>query len=118
MERLSLEAYLLAKPGAAVDTPFGPGVFVYKVAGKMFALHGEPVRGVSLKCDPYLSEILRGEHSAITTGYHLDKRHWISVAFDGSLDDDFVHGLIDQSYDLVRAKLTRAQKAALEASPN
>lgn len=44
-------------PGAAEDHPFGDGVAVFKVAGRMFALialQGSPGY-VNLKCDPSLA---------------------------------------------------------------
>ena len=40
---------------------------------------------MTLKCDPEHGEVLRGEHPAITPGYHMNKRHWITVTLDGSL---------------------------------
>src|SRR5579871_292090 len=69
-----LKARLGAKPSATVGEPFGPGVFVYKIGGRMFAIaaseEGDP--RLTLKCDPVLSEIMRAEHAAITPGYHTD----------------------------------------------
>ena len=38
MELTSLRAFLLSLPGATEDTPFGPEILVYRIAGKMFAL--------------------------------------------------------------------------------
>jgi len=113
VERLRLEALLTAKPGAKVFTPFGPDVPIYKVLGKVFALYNAAEDAVTLKCDPHLAEILRETHEEITPGHHVERRHWIAVALDGGLDDAQVVGLIDQSYDLVCAKLTRAQRASI-----
>jgi predicted DNA-binding protein (MmcQ/YjbR family) len=91
-------------------------VLVYKVMGKMFALTAaERARGISLKCDPHLAEVLREQYAAVTPGYHLNKRHWISVALDGDVPEAEIPRLIGHSYDLVRGSLTRKQKAALEA---
>ena len=104
-----------AEPGATEEYPFGDDVAVFKVAGKMFALiplGGSP-GSVGLKCDPELAVELRARHTAITEGYHLNKRHWISVELDESVPEDELLELIDQSYDLVVAGLTRAQRAAL-----
>ena len=106
-----------AKPGSAEDYPFGDGVAVYKVAGRMFALvplDDEPP-SISLKCDPDLAESLRDRYAGITPGYHLNKRHWNTVALDGSVPADEVGELIDHSYDLVVAQLTRAQRNQLAA---
>jgi predicted DNA-binding protein (MmcQ/YjbR family) len=105
----------LRKPGTAEDFPFGEHVSVFKVAGKMFALadlDGLPLE-VSLKCDPALAEALRSQHAAIRAGYHLNKRHWNTVTLDGSIDDDEIQDMIQDSYDLVATKLTRAQREDL-----
>ena len=102
----------LARPGAIEDFPFGEQVSVFKVAGKMFALSdldGVPLE-VSLKCDPDLADALRSAHAAIRPGYHLNKRHWNTVTLDGSLGDDEIDDMIQDSYDLVVSKLTRAQR--------
>ncbi|MFI7704158.1 MmcQ/YjbR family DNA-binding protein [Nonomuraea sp. NPDC049480] len=104
-----------AKPGSAEDYPFGDDVAVFKVAGRMFALVslGSPPGSVSLKCDPDLAAGLRARHVAITPGYHLNKRHWNTVALDDSVPDDELLDLIDHSYELVVARLTRAQRNEL-----
>ena len=102
------------KPGSAEDYPFGDEVAVFKVAGKMFALVplGPPPGSVSLKCDPGLAADLRGRYAGITPGYHLNKRHWNTVTVDGSLPDDLVADLIDDSYGLVVASLPKARRPA------
>jgi predicted DNA-binding protein (MmcQ/YjbR family) len=101
-----------AKPGAAEDYPFGGEVAVFKVGGKMFALValGPPPGSVSLKCDPDLAAGLRRRYAAITAGYHLNKRHWNTITLDGSVPDDELLGLIEHSYELVVARLPRAQR--------
>jgi predicted DNA-binding protein (MmcQ/YjbR family) len=90
---------------------------VFKVAGRMFAMVplGPAPGSVSLKCDPHLAINLRASHPAITPGYHLNKRHWNTVELDGSVRDEELLDLIDHSYDLVVARLTRAQRASLRA---
>jgi predicted DNA-binding protein (MmcQ/YjbR family) len=105
----------LAMPGAIEDFPFTPDTSVFKVAGKIFAISGltaEPLT-VSVKCEPGLAEQLRADHPAITPGYHLDKRHWNTVVLDGSVPDDMVHDMIEDSYDLIVAALPRAKRHAL-----
>jgi predicted DNA-binding protein (MmcQ/YjbR family) len=56
---------------------------------------------------------LRARYRAITAGYHLNKRHWNTVELDGSVPDDELLELVDHSYDLVVARLTRAQRREL-----
>jgi predicted DNA-binding protein (MmcQ/YjbR family) len=104
-----------AKPGAVEDYPFGDEVAVFKVAGRMFALVplGGAPGSVSLKCDPGLAVGLRRLYVAVTPGYHLNKRHWNTVTLDGSVPEEEVLELIDHSYDLVVARLTKAQRDRL-----
>ena len=86
-----------------LEHPFGPQTSVFKIAGKIFALVGlrdEP-GSLSLKCDPGHGEVLRNEHASIVPGYHLNKRHWITVELDGSLPASMLEELIEDSYDLV-----------------
>jgi predicted DNA-binding protein (MmcQ/YjbR family) len=108
-------AACLAKPGATEDYPFGDEVAVFKVADRMFAIVSlESAPGdVSLKCDPELAAALRARYTAITPGYHLNKQHWNTVALDGSVPDAEVAEMIDHSYDLVVARLTKAQRNQL-----
>jgi predicted DNA-binding protein (MmcQ/YjbR family) len=103
-----------AKPGSVEDYPFGDEMAVFKVAGRMFALVslGSPPGSV-LKCDPDLAVGLRARYAAITPGYRLNKRHWNTVALDGSVPDEELLELIDHSYELVVARLTRAQRNEL-----
>jgi len=97
--------------GVTEGYPFGPEALVFKVGGKVFAIVGDT--GVSLKCDPGLAVALRETYAAVTPGYHLNKRHWNSVALDGSVPDDVLVDWIEDSYDLAVAGLSRAQRAAL-----
>lgn len=115
MDDKQLRSYVLAKHGADGGYPFGPGAFVVKVAGKMFALlsEDEEPATISLKVDPDEGELLRSQYAAIIPGYHLNKRHWITATIDGSLPEDLLTGLVDDSYDLVVRSLTRAARAAL-----
>ena len=106
-----LRAWCLAQPGAEETFPFSEGVSVFKVGGKMFALTAlrrEPLE-VSVKCEPEIAEDLRAANPAIRPGYHLDKRHWITITANG-LPDQTVKDLIEDSYDLVVSKLPRAKQ--------
>ena len=112
-----LKTACLGLNGAVEDFPFGPEASVFKVGGKVFAISRldlEPL-SVSLKADPELAVSLRAAHSAIRPGYHLNKRHWNTVTIDGSLSEQMIVEMIEDSYDLVVKSLTRAQRAALEA---
>ena len=112
MTAAELRRWCLARRGAVEEFPFGEGVSVFKVAGKMFALSnlGSQPLEVSAKCDPELAGDLRATYAAIRPGYHLNKRHWNTITIDGSLSDQTVFQLIEDSYDLVVAGLSQAKR--------
>lgn len=112
--------YCLQKKGVTEGLPFGPGVLVMKVMNKMFALAAldSEVFTVNLKCDPERVEELRAEYEEIQPGYHMNKQHWNTVSFEGSLEERFLLEMIDHSYDLIVAKLPKKVKAEWEALPD
>lgn len=99
----NLKKYLLDKPEANEDFPFGPDIAVYKVRGKMFALIGtnNNEARINLKCDPVEAEQLRMVFDAVIPGYHMNKKHWNTVIINGSIPDIEVKRMIDNSYKLV-----------------
>ncbi len=110
-----LRAHCLAKQGATEGHPFGPGVLVMKVGGKIFAIIGEddqPI-SISLKCEPEIAIFLRDAYPAVQPGYHLSKRHWNTITIDGSIDDRIILDWVDDSYDLVVDGLSRQVRAQI-----
>jgi predicted DNA-binding protein (MmcQ/YjbR family) len=110
-----LTSVCLSFASAREEFPFDEATSAFKVAGKIFALSqldAVPVR-VSLKCDPVLAIQLRASYAAITGGYHLNKRHWNTVVLDGSVPDQLLREMIEDSYDLVVAGLPKAQRERL-----
>lgn len=106
----------LKMKGAEETTPFGPEVLVYKVAGKMFVLAGfrDEVAELNLKCDPERALELRDRYEGITPGYHMSKKHWNTVALDGSVPGALVREMIGESYALVVAGIPKKQRRELE----
>ena len=72
---------------------------------------------VSIKCEPELAVQLRAGYPAIRPGYHLNKRHWNTITLDGSLPDQLVRDLIEDSYDLVVSALPRRLREQLGWAP-
>jgi predicted DNA-binding protein (MmcQ/YjbR family) len=109
-------ACLLQRPEAIEDFPFGPDVYVYKVAGKMFGTLGteDGIARMNLKCDPDEAEFLRAMFASVLPGYHMNKRHWNTVVLDGSVPRGEIERMIDRSYGLVVRSLPKAQRVALE----
>ena len=115
MSPAALRRRCLAFSGAVEAAPFSEGLSVFKVAGKIFAICplGEKPLRLSLKCEPELAEQLRAAYPAITPGYHLNKRHWNTVTIDGSVPDRIVGDMLEDSYDLVVAGLSKRKQREL-----
>ncbi len=108
--------YCLLKAGVTEETPFGPDTLVFKVGGKIFALTDiETFGSINLKCDPERAQELREQYEYVLPGFHMNKKHWNTVLIGTSISGGQLRGLIDHSYDLVRAALPRAVRAALAA---
>ena len=116
MQLETLRAYLLSQPGAVEDRPFGPQTLVIKVGGKMFALVSDNAvpLDISLKCEPAHAQFLRDSFPAVQPGYHLNKEHWNTVTLDGSISDEGIRAMIDESYRLVVGGLSKAARRRLK----
>ncbi len=115
MDLQQLRDCLGAKPGAREDLPFGPQVRVLKAAGKMFALISwqELPLTISLKAERQQALLWRELYPAVTAGYHLNKQHWNTVRLDGSVPDDTLRQMIDESWSRVVAGLKKSERLAL-----
>jgi predicted DNA-binding protein (MmcQ/YjbR family) len=96
------------------EFPFGKETIVFKVMGKMFTLADViSFDSINLKCDPETGAELRERYPAVKPGYHMNKKHWITVAMDGSVPEKLLKGWIEASYGLVVNGLTKSEKLTL-----
>lgn len=109
--------YCLEKKGVTESFPFDEHTLVFKVMEKMFALTGLerlPAQ-VNLKCDPEWSDVLREEYDGlIYGGYHMSKKLWNTVEIETNIPRKLLQEMIDHSYNLVVAGLTKKVKEELE----
>lgn len=95
-------------PGTERSEPFGPGIFVWKVGGKIFCIYGE--NGVSLKCrDPGSAELLIDLGIAEPAPY-LKRGGWVRLRWDTDEMDERLRA----SYETVRDALPKKVRASLE----
>lgn len=124
MNHKQAKEYLLSKPHAIEDFPFGPEVSVFKVKGKMFATLaiGKMGKGdkegnfdwwMNLKCDPDEASALRDIFKSVIPGYHMNKRLWNTVILDGSIPVGEIERMIDNSFLLVVNKLTKKDQVSV-----
>lgn len=120
-----LRQYLLNKPEVQEDFPFGADTHVFKLKNKVFAIlfnkkaEGKEKalnigEGVNLKCDPDQSLALRDIFEGITSGYHMNKKHWNTVKLRADVPDGEILRLVDHSYSLVFSGLSKTTKHYLK----
>ncbi|HET8858370.1 MmcQ/YjbR family DNA-binding protein [Marivirga sp.] len=100
--------FCIQKYGVTEELPFDENTLVFKVMGKIFALVDINLfESVNLKCNPEEAIKLREQYDAVKPGYHMNKNHWNTIAFNGSISDREIFHWINHSYDLVVSKLPK-----------
>ena len=101
---------------AELSYPLGEDIPVFKVLNKMFLLtstqQDQPF--INLKVQPEHGDMLRDIYPSIHTGYHMNKRHWISIYAGEQITIELIKDLVETSYELVVKTLTKAQKQQLQ----
>ena len=75
---------------------------IMDIPGKNLGLTGEGEIGVvNLKCDTRMIGSFR-EEPGIFPGWHMNKDHWVSVALNGTAEEETLRFLINMSYELTK----------------
>lgn len=101
-------------PFEKAASEYDRNLLVFCIADKWFCFVNIDVFDFcNLKCPPEQTEELREKYEGIRPGYHMNKKHWISVYFDKDILDQTIKELVKQSYDIVKASLSKKEKEAL-----
>ncbi len=115
MEIDILREFCLSKIGVTEEFPFNNNILVFKVGGKMFCLLNLiPPYSINLKCNPENLISLIEEFEEISPGYHMNKKHWITIKLGGTLTNKFILELVKNSYDFVYLKLPEKARNELK----
>ena len=107
--------YFLHFKGVTEHLPFDENTLIFKVMGKMFALcNMMKFEFCNLKCNPEKAMELREKFPEVTPAWHMSKKHWNSVNFNGELNDNQMKEWISDSYNLVIDKMPKKLKEELE----
>ncbi|WP_367136831.1 MULTISPECIES: MmcQ/YjbR family DNA-binding protein [Streptomyces] len=103
-------------PEATEGEP-GPGMTLFKVGGKIFAVLTEAAGArpgqVTLKSDPESVLHLREQYPAVGPSFYARLRHWNTVVLDGTVPADELAEMIEYSWERVVAGLPRATRDRL-----
>ena len=105
--------YCLCKPGAWEDEPW-EGDIVAKVAEKIFAFIGDGTT-VGVKSGANRDEadewLHRYPDDASVMSY-IGRSGWNTLQLNGAIPDDEIRAAVDDSYDMVVAKLPKSRRPA------
>lgn len=113
--RADAVAACLRLPGAYEDYPFDDPNWTamrHRDNQKIFALvfEREGHIWINVKAQPMWADFWRRTFSAVVPAYHMNKEHWVSVILDGSMKNEDICRLIEESFALTAPK-NRHQKA-------
>lgn len=121
MDIEEFRARCLSLTGAHDDFPFGRStsdydrdILVFYVGDKWFCfVNAVACDFCNLRCDPERIPELTERYEGIGPGWHMNKKHWISVRFGSDVPEKLLWELIDRSYELAVAHLTKKQRSEL-----
>ena len=119
-ERENIVKFALSLEGAMADMPFPDDfdttVLRHRDTGKWFGIimhiSGSKV-GLSpdikvdvmnVKCKPEDTFTAREISNGILPAYHMNKKHWISILLNGTVETDLTEALLENSYELTKKK--------------
>jgi len=122
-ERENIIAYALSLEGAKADKPFTDDfdttVLRHADTGKWFGLimnisgnkvglsSDAKVDVMNVKCKPEDTFTARELSSSIIPAYHMNKKHWISIILNGTVESELTEALLESSYELTKRRVKK-----------
>ena len=124
-ERKSVIEYALSLPNTGADNPFegdfNTTVLRHTDTGKWFGIimnisgdkvgldGGVRVDVMNVKCKPEDAFVAREASYGIVPAYHMNKKHWISIILNGTVERELTEALLEASYDLTSRKARKVK---------
>ena len=100
--------FSISLPHVTEDMPFGPDALALRIGGKIFCLLelSGNWQFYNLKVDPDFSLDLQDRYSSIHPGFHMNKRHRISIDFNSNIHVAIEKNIIRHAYNQTAKGLT------------
>ena len=116
--------YCLSLSGTTEKMPFTEahqaevrGILVFCVADRWYCLVDvDKFNNFTIKYPPEEALQLRKTYEEVRPGWHMNKRHWITVSLEGTLDDDFIRQLLRRAHATLVATLPKRERVKYEQS--
>lgn len=119
-ERENIINFALSLEGTAADKPFPEdfdttvlrhadtgkwfGIIMHITGSKVGLSPDIKVDVMNVKCKPEDTFTAREISSGILPAYHMNKKHWISILLNGTVEPQLTEALLENSYDLTKRR--------------
>ncbi|MCQ2539415.1 MAG: methylated-DNA--[protein]-cysteine S-methyltransferase [Acetatifactor sp.] len=122
MTREELLAYGLSLPDTYQEAPFhDPNWQLIRLRRSkkafLWTYMKDGLLHMNVKADPEWRDFWRSVYPAVQPGYHMNKEHWSTVILDGSIPEEVVLQMIDESYRLLTDSPSRRIYEAVKKIP-
>lgn len=112
MDLDSIRTYCLSLPHATEDIQWGNDL-LFRISGKIFVgISLDPPHSLSFKCTPEKFDELI-ELEGIIPAPYMARNKWVMLERPDALSDREIKSLIENSYQMIFAKLTKKAQAEL-----
>ena len=112
MDLDSIRTYCLSLPHATEDIQWGNDL-LFRISGKIFTgISLDPPHSLSFKCTPEKFDELI-ELEGIIPAPYMARNKWVMLERSDALSDREIKSLIENSYQMIFAKLTKKAQAEL-----
>lgn len=120
--REEILAYGLSFPNTYTEAPFhDPNWDLVRIKGSkkafLWVYERDGYLNCNVKVDPLWRDFWRQNYDAVIAGYHLNKEHWNTIIFDGTIPEQDIKRMIAESYDLVSDSPTKRIYDAVKKIP-
>ena len=115
-------AFGLSYPDTCQDAPFhDPNWQLVRIKSSkkvfLWTYEKDGYINLNVKADPEWRDYWRSAFVSVTAGYHLNKEHWSTIILDGTVPDDAIKNMIDESYRMVTDSPTKRIYEAVKKIP-
>ena len=110
-----IREFALSLPHVSEDMPFGPDALALRIGGRIFCLMdlSGHWQFYNLKVVPDFSLDLQERYPCIRPGYHMNKRHWISIDLNSAIPAEVEQSIIRHAYNRTAMGLTKKLRGEL-----
>lgn len=120
--REEILAYGMGYPEVYMDMPFHDSNWqLVRIKGNkkafLWIYEKDGFININVKVRPEWRDFWRSIYSSVLPGYHQNKEHWNTVILDGSIPEEEIHRMVDESYELVSNCPTKKIYEAVKKIP-